>query len=195
MTQLVLRAHKDLVIPAAIPHLITLYINTMSVHFLPGQLDCTSSTTPLPYTGSPFGLLWSDIKLFFQHAYALPSIVVPLGPWGSGELDEIYPSLANIYDITLHLILMVVQMMMLTSIPLFLISPIPLGLFVLYLLIFFSANHAVCLLLNGRTPTLESQVSLDPSRVPKQYEDEKWIFLNGVAVGYDVLVLYLEPAS
>ena len=168
---------------------IALLERRMTVFFLPAQVDCTSSTTPLLYTSSPLDLLWSDIKLFFHHAYTLPGIMLPLGPWGSGELDELYPSPANLYSIFLHVTLILGQLLVLISIPLFLFSPIPLGLFVLYLTIFSSVNHAVCLLLNGRKLTLESRIKLDSSSFPHQHKDEQWIFVNGVAVGYDITLL------
>ena len=156
----------------------------MTVNFLPAQVDCTSSTTPLPYTGSPTGLLWSDIKLFFYHIFALPSIVVPLGPWDSGALDELYPSLANLYAISLHAVLIVAQSLVLLSIPICLCFPIPLSTFVMYIIIVYLTNHYICLLLNGKKPTSESLVELDRRGHSDKHEREQWIFLNGVAVGY-----------
>ncbi|KAI9802389.1 MAG: hypothetical protein M1833_001895 [Piccolia ochrophora] len=167
----------------------------MSVNFLPGQVDCTSSTIPLPYTSSPLRLLWSDIKLFFHYAYALPGIIIPLGPWGSGALDELYPSPANIFDISLHLVLVAIHLLVLISIPVCLFVPVPLGAFVLYITLFLSVNYLVCLSLNGTKSTLESEVELGPRSVLNQHNDERWIFLNGVAVGQHWLQSNIDRLS
>ena len=148
------------------------------------QSDCTSSTAPLPYTSSPFALLWSDIKLFCYHALAVPGIVLPLKPWSSGPLDELYPSLANLYAITLHVFLIFAQLLVLISIPICLFFPIPLGLFVLYAAIIYMFNYFFCFFLNGKHPTLQSRVKLDCHRFFDRHEGEQWIFVNGVAVGY-----------
>ena len=153
----------------------------MVVEYLPAQIDFTSSTVPLPYTSSPVKLLWADIKLFFHYAYALPGIVIPLGPCPSGPLDELYPSVANIFDITLHIILISMQLLFLLWIPVCLIIPMPFGIFVLSFAVGMVINHVVCLLLNGWKPIVES--TIDVSQFPN-HDDERWIFLNGVAVGY-----------
>ena len=153
----------------------------MAVEYLPAQIDSTSSTVPLPYTSSPMRMLWADVKLFFHYAYALPGIVIPLGPYPSGPLDEMYPSMANTFDITLHMILILMQLVFLLSIPLCLFLPVPLGIFALFVAVALSMNHAICRILNGRKPILES--NMDVSAFPDR-DDERWIFQNGVAVGY-----------
>ena len=156
----------------------------MVVNYLPSQRDLTSSTAPPTYRSSPLHLLWSDIKLFFSYAYTLPGIVVPLGPWESGALDELYPSLANIFDITVHMVLIASQLAVLVSIPICIVTPVPLGVFILYLAVWFSLNYIFCLVINGRKPSLLSRTDLGSGGFQEKHEDEQWIFLNGVAVGY-----------
>src|SRR4051794_18492473 len=67
-------------------------LRTMTfVDFLPAQVDAASSTNALPYTSSPSGLVWSDVKLFFGVLSYFWGIVAPMYPFGSGKLDELYP--------------------------------------------------------------------------------------------------------
>lgn len=144
----------------------------------------TKTSTPLSYTAQPWRLCYSDIRLFFTWIIYLPNIVLPIGPWPSGYLDELYPSRANLYDIILHGILFIAQATFLLSIP-FLIF-MPFGLFISYLGGFCGLNYFVCQLLNwsccipseGLQPTEDAHFQ---SWAP--CEDEYWIFLNGVAVG------------
>src|SRR5579862_3497983 len=66
------------------------------VDFLPAQVDAASSTKALPFTSSPSGLVWSDVILFFRVLSYVWTIVAPMYPFGSGKLDEMYPSFQNI---------------------------------------------------------------------------------------------------
>ena len=154
----------------------------MSAQFFGSQTG-EETNQPLTYTGSPLKLLASDILLFFRWKPYLPNIVIPLWPWPSGDLDEIYPSLANIFDITLHSILFVTQAAFLISLP-FLLT-VPFFLYVAYMGAFIALNTVVCRLLNGQIPEggLKSTED-DHSRAWARHDDESWIFLNGVAVGY-----------
>lgn len=113
----------------------------------------------------------------------MPNIFLPLWPWPSGDLDEIYPSSANIHDIVLHSILFVAQAFFLISLPF--LSTVPFLFYVVYIGAFIALNRAVCKLLNGKIPEggLKSTED-DHSRAWELHGDEIWIFLNGVAVGY-----------
>jgi hypothetical protein len=151
---------------------------TMAVEFLPSQIG-TEASVPLPYTGSPFQLLWSDILLFFHRIQFLPGILLPLKPWPSGALDELYPSRENIKALALHTFLFVYQAVFLLSLPYFLM--VPLALFALYVAVVLLLNGAVCEILNGTERFLYSRVEVDDPR--PEHGSEHWIFLNGVAVG------------
>jgi hypothetical protein len=154
----------------------------MSVQFFGSQTGGETDEA-LSYTGSPLKLLASDILLFLRWSAYLPNIVLPLWPWPSGDLDEIFPSLANIFDITLHSILFFTQAAFLISLP-FLLT-VPFFLYAAYIGAFIALNTVVCRLLNGKIPEggLKSTED-DHSRAWVRHDDESWIFLNGVAVGY-----------
>lgn len=141
------------------------------------QIDHTRSSRALTTTLSPIHLLRSDIVLFFKHFLALPGIVFPLCPWRSGPLDELYPSNANIVAISTHTVLIFLQLFLLVFIPICVVFPLGW----LYVAGCLTVNRALCYLLNGpRNKVFLSKVKL--GRLPK-HDNERWIFINGVAVG------------
>ena len=149
----------------------------MAVDFFSSQVGI-GRTVPLPYTGSPLRLLCSDVVLFFNKLRFFLGIVLPLRPWNSGKLDELYPSLANLADIAIHVFLFVYQFLFIVTLPFG--FAFPLVLLVPYLFVVLGFNYLVSIKLNGWKRFVESQVSVD-SR--PGHEEEHWIFINGVAVG------------
>ncbi|OLN81038.1 hypothetical protein CCHL11_09412 [Colletotrichum chlorophyti] len=101
----------------------------------------------------------------------------------SGSLDELYPSVANIWDITLHTILVITQSTFLISLPF--LSFISFNIFATYVIAFVMINYVVCMLLNGniKNNSLRSFSSPESTQWEIDHQDEEWIFLNGVAVG------------
>jgi hypothetical protein len=143
-------------------------------HYSPAEL--LRSTAPLPYTSDPWALFFSDIALFVINAWSIPFVVWPFTPCNSGRLDELYPSRANIFDLTVHVVLALAQLTFLVSIPLCGFFPVPFSVVILYVIGFLITNYLLCkVLLNGLKPTLESQA--DISHFPDPREDEMWIFL------------------
>ncbi|KAL6302976.1 hypothetical protein BKA93DRAFT_827053 [Sparassis latifolia] len=164
-----------------------------NVSFLPAQVDAALASRPLTATISPLYLFLSDLVLFFGNAFYLPGIVFPLAPWPSGHLDELYPSLANLSAISVHLFLVCLQLGFLLS--------LPLGLFfvgavwLLYCAAVLFAVFLVCLPLNGGR---NGQKVLSDRRIlhgcdPK--DRESWVFINGVAVGKHWLQSNLDRLS
>ncbi|GIK07926.1 hypothetical protein Aspvir_003596 [Aspergillus viridinutans] len=153
----------------------------MAVTFYGSQTK-TETVAPLSYTDSPWRLFSFDILLFLRWSPYLINIFLPLWPWPSHCLDELYPSLANIHDIVLHTILVVAQSFFLISLPL--LITFPFGSYIFYIGLFLALNKVVCTLLNGKIPEdgLKSTED-DHSAAWKRHDDESWIFLNGVAVG------------
>ncbi|KKK20741.1 hypothetical protein ARAM_002713 [Aspergillus rambellii] len=151
------------------------------VMYLPPQL-AEPPNSPLPYTASPWKLLWTDICLFFRCARYLPGIIFPLTPWNSGCLDELYPSLRNIVSVTLQLVLSVCQLLFLLSLPILLVWMVPtLGVLVYMVTVLF-LNKGICdLFLNRGDSVLVSSV---PEKEAPEHQHEHWIFINGVAVGH-----------
>ncbi|GAB7364254.1 hypothetical protein MBLNU230_g4802t1 [Neophaeotheca triangularis] len=141
----------------------------------------TNDKKPRPYTGSPLKLLWDDLVLCLTIWRAVPGILLPILPFRSGRLDELYPTAHNIANVVLHCILIVVQLLFLLSLFILPFVPVvPVGVAVAYLCVFWFSNKYICYLLNFNTTVLESTVDL--KHYPT-HEDEYWIFLNGVAVG------------
>ena len=138
-----------------------------------------SSTTPHSYTGSPLALLRHDILTAFEFILFLPFIIFPLTPHKSGPLCELYPSLANLYDIFLHGILIIMQLPFILSVPFWVVFPV--WWVVLGVAGFVAVNESICYLLNGKDMEVKSNPDFVEAR--KEHEHEQWIFLNGVAVG------------
>lgn len=145
------------------------------------------SAAPLPYTANPFLLFVKDLGLFVANIFTaggLLSIVLPLTPTPSGGLDELYSSWQNIWAILLHAFLVVVQLVFLVSLVPFAIAiPLPI-LYFLYVVGFVVGNQYFTILLNGRRNRglFRSNDKFTEGR--KLDEHEKWVFINGVAVGY-----------
>ena len=152
----------------------------MDVTLLGDQLlDDLISTAPLPYTSHPLSLVRIDVLLFIRYILFLPNIVAPFRPWPSGELDELCPTRENLIAMGLHLFLIILQVVFILSLGLCFLLPV--GLVVAYIVAFMFVNAAICRLLNGSSKKLhvsKTDLSMFPS-----HDDEKWIFLNGVAVG------------
>lgn len=138
---------------------------------------------PLTHTGSPWRLFVSDIRLFFRNILYIPCIFLPLYPWLSGPMDELYPSQANLTDIAFHCVLFVAQLGFLTSlIPLLMYLPV--WIYLLYIATVLGLNALVCLHFNKDIPYDGLKSTEDKySRKWTPHDDEYWIFLNGICVG------------
>ncbi|KAJ5725048.1 uncharacterized protein N7483_006405 [Penicillium malachiteum] len=137
------------------------------------------NSTPLPYTASPFKLLWSDICLALRYAWALPFAFLPLRIGRTDHLDELYPSARTGISAGSQVLLAVYQVLFLLSVPIAIILMVP-GLWIfLYIVTVVTLNHVFCMvLLNGFQRLIVSQVP-----VPEQpsHSGERWFFINGIA--------------
>lgn len=135
------------------------------------------------YTDLPWKLLAYDIYHFFRLAWALPYIVWPVVPADSGPLDELSPTLANLWCIAVHAVLAVLQLVFLVGlVPAACLLPVwaAAGLVALCL----GANHVLCaVLLNGGHGTIEYHSRPECAPALPEHAHEQWVFLNGVAVG------------
>ncbi|KIW91583.1 uncharacterized protein Z519_07550 [Cladophialophora bantiana CBS 173.52] len=148
----------------------------------------TPSSKPIPYTANPLLLMLNDLMLFAEITITwpitagLPSIVLPLCPTRSGSLDELAVTGANARASFLHIILIVAQIFFLGSLfPLaFIVMP---SLYLLYVVAFVMGNKWFTALLNG--PRQRGLFESNPAcmRGKARHEHEKWVFINGVAVG------------
>lgn len=104
---------------------------------------------------------------------------MPIKPWNSGELDELYPSRKNLFCIFVHFVLVILQLCFILALPIAIFFPLwmsGLGIGALLLL-----NWAMCKLLNGKELIFHSEKKF--ARALPEHEHEQWVFVNGVAVG------------
>ena len=150
------------------------------IKFYGSQVGGTT-VTPHSYTDSPMVLLRQDISSALKLLAFSPFIVWPLKPFGSGVLCELYPSFANLFDIFLHVILILMQLpvIVLLFIPFWIVFPV--WSIIIGALAFWTVNQTVCYILNGSKLLYHS----DPkyATLKNEHKHEQWIFLNGVAVG------------
>lgn len=131
------------------------------------------------YTDMPWKLIMWDIYHFFTFSWALPWVLWPVRPCDGGHFDELSLTRQNIWCMFLHAILIVLQGSFILVLPLTLLFPA--WLVAIWMSGFFAINWFICLGLNGKTITFNS----DPKYAPalEEHAHEQWIFLNGVAVG------------
>jgi hypothetical protein len=132
------------------------------------------------YTDFPWVLLLRDIKYFFVYSWALPWIIHPAFTYGSGELDELYPTLRNGICILLHFLLIILQLTLLVTLPVITFL-IPIGAAAGVVLCFLLVNKLLCWFLNGSGHEFHSDDKY--AKLKPEHEHEQWIFVNGVAVG------------
>ncbi|KAK5073293.1 hypothetical protein LTR70_010321 [Exophiala xenobiotica] len=153
------------------------------------------SSQPVPYTSSPGRLALQDLWLFVRITLvwpitdSLPSIVLPFYPFRSGPLDELYPSPQNLWALSLHIFLIFTQAtFLLLLVPSVLLGlPVPLlgwtPSCILVVVGFVVGNGYFCILLNGTKRRYESITDPEWQEAWQKRDDEKWVFINGVAAG------------
>ncbi|KIW32572.1 uncharacterized protein PV07_04102 [Cladophialophora immunda] len=146
------------------------------------------ASKPIPYTANPLLLMVNDLMLFAEITFTwpitagLPSIVLPLFPTRSGSLDELAVTRANLWAAFLHVVLIIAQTIFLGSlVPLAFIG-LP-SFYLLYIVGFVMGNQWFTVLLNG--PRRRGLFESNPAcvRGKPAHDHEKWVFINGVAVG------------
>jgi hypothetical protein len=143
----------------------------------------TNQHSPLLYNTAVGSLLY-DIKLVFGLLRFLPRLFFPLRPFRSAELDELFPSFANLRVISLHFMYTIVQLAFLIALPCSVVHPF---IIIAYIAAFIRINKTLCMLtLNGRAYFITSNV--DISKFPS-HDNERWIFINGIGVGYVVALI------
>ncbi|KAL4920143.1 hypothetical protein BDW62DRAFT_199231 [Aspergillus aurantiobrunneus] len=133
---------------------------------------------------NPFRWVSEDIASVFSLSRLLPLILLPLHPLRSGPLDELYPSLPNLRDVTLHIILILSQLFLLFSLPVSFATlwAVPFIAHAAFYASFALVTSVVVRLLNGR-PRVRSLIGVPTSRQPVNDESELWFFINGIATG------------
>lgn len=121
-----------------------------------------------------------DIYQFFRLIWALPYVVWPFTPAGSGYMAELAPTAGNIWCLVIHTVLIVLQLaFIIAGLPALVMLPVWVAAIAIGLCL--GVNHVLCMLLNGRGIEYHSNPACAPA-LP-EHAHEQWIFLNGVAVG------------
>ncbi|KAK5676538.1 hypothetical protein LTS10_010839 [Elasticomyces elasticus] len=152
---------------------------------------------PLPYTANPILLLILDVTLFFCASFSclgLFGIVWPLVPWPSGKLDELAITCGNARAIIIHGFLFLAQFAtVIAAIVSLLTFVVPTPVYFTGLIVAITVNQWVCrALLDGRPGQTfyagqkYASNPKDPGKlwVSEKHLEERWVFINGVAVGH-----------
>ncbi|KAL3456200.1 hypothetical protein BJX64DRAFT_281532 [Aspergillus heterothallicus] len=140
---------------------------------------------PSDMDSNPFRWVWEDICSVLRLANLIPRIILPLGPFPSGKLDELYPSLPNLWALALQIFLVISQVLLIFSFPFALLAfwALPLVAHFAFYMAFAIVTSIIVRLLNG-PPSGRSLIGVPTTRPPVNDESELWFFINGVATGY-----------
>ncbi|KAL2793141.1 hypothetical protein BJX66DRAFT_232910 [Aspergillus keveii] len=140
---------------------------------------------PSDMDSNPFRWVWEDICSVPRLANLIPRIILPLGPFSSGKLDELYPSLPNLWALALQIFLVISQVILLFTFPVGLLAlwALPLVAHAAFYTAFAVVTSIVVRLLNG-PPSGRSLIGVPKTRPPVNDESELWFFINGIATGY-----------
>ncbi len=152
-----------------------------TTHFYGSQIGGQSEIN-YGYTDMPSKLMAWDLYYFFHFMWALPYILCPLTPADSEELSELSPTRANVWCIVVHVVLVLMQLGGVLS--LLFLTLLPVWTAAAAVGIFLLVNKALSMLLNKSGVEYHS----DPKYAPAldEHAHEQWIYINGVATGYEV---------
>ncbi|KAL2846047.1 hypothetical protein BJX68DRAFT_277217 [Aspergillus pseudodeflectus] len=139
---------------------------------------------PSDMDSNPFRWVWEDICSVPRLANLIPRIILPLGPFLSGKLDELYPSPPNLRALALQIFLFISQILLLFSLPVGLLAlwALPFVAHAAFYAAFAVITSIVVRLLNG-PPSRRSLIGVPKTRPPVNDESELWFFINGIATG------------
>jgi len=112
---------------------------------------------------------------------------MPLSPTDSGDLDELSWTAANLWCVFVHAVLVGLQGSFLLSLPF--LAMLPFWAVLTIFGLFIPLNNALCASINGEGVEFWSDPAYAPAR--PEHAHERWIFINGVAVG--CVLVYLCP--
>ena len=149
------------------------------VRFIPSQMDPLSATTTQAARESPFRLFIKDARVLFTMLQWLPWVFIPFRT--SNPNGELYPSLANLRSMVLQGVLLGCETIFLClALPIYLTMPGALSILL---------AACCCLIIlglarlgQGRRFAYSKMDEATKIRA-KQYEHERWLFVNGIATG------------
>lgn len=136
---------------------------------------------------NPIRLLCNDIYSVFRLSGLLFFVIIPVWPWPSGPLDELYLNGPNVRDLILHIHLVITQILLIITLPIFsvLFVAFPTFVHIFFFETGWLATKTVTWLLNGSSTT-QCLVGVPTNRQPVNDESELWFFINGIATGYSL---------
>lgn len=149
------------------------------IKYIPPQQDPMAAATTRAARQSPIRLFFEDAGVLLRLLRYLPNIFLPLK--ADNPSNELYLSLTGIRDMITQILLFILETLLLVlAIPAFLVLPglVSLaGLALLCLTIWLIAKP-----MEG--PTIAySNMAEDTLALAEQRKDERWVFVNGCAVG------------
>ncbi|KAL5001259.1 hypothetical protein BDV10DRAFT_199181 [Aspergillus recurvatus] len=159
----------------------------------PSTSNPTSSFLSIPHDipSNPFLLTAQDILTVLLLFPLLPNIVLPLHSLSS-PLDELYPTVLNLRDLYLQIILLLSQISVLLSLPIALITlwAVPCIMHAFFCISFGIVTGLITWILNdkGQGHRQESLVGQPERRqavngTGADRDGEAWFFINGIATG------------
>ncbi|PLB44572.1 hypothetical protein P170DRAFT_513733 [Aspergillus steynii IBT 23096] len=178
--------HSNTTTPYALLSISTILILSATMDPIPiftASRPTDTQDPPLPYTASPWRLLLSDLRLAKQFYRHIPQMFRPLRD-SDGPIAELNLTWENLWVILVHIILIFYQVGFLISLPVlsfFCLMPAP---FLLpYIWLAFKVNKVICRWTLNRGDRILHSTYMLPENPPWPREHERWIFLNGIAVG------------
>ena len=155
-----------------------------SVTYIPPLRDGACGTTPR--SQQP---LWSVMR----HEMAQMMRMMPTFCWAL--LVRRRPaSWADTAEMMLHVMLACLEMgMMLAAVPLWFI--LPGGLFAAWGCACAGMVMAMCWMVNGREQMYQCNAGSESWMMGQEAEDEKWVFIGGMGMRYEIVSIYLCRAS
>lgn len=150
-----------------------------NVHFIPEQMDPVSATTTQAARQNPLRLFIGDAGVLLSMLGWLPWIFLPFRT--SNRNAELYLSLVNLRDMALQGVLFGWETLFLVlALPIHMLLPGTLSIPIAVGCCLFVVGMAKI----GQGPTMVySKMDEATTMRAKQYENERWLFVNGIATG------------
>ena len=152
------------------------------VRYIPPQMDPLAASSTKAARQSPLRLLMQDAGVLVTMLPYLPNIFLPLK--AKDQSCELYPNLLGLRDAVLQGWLFIMEtLLLLLIVPAILILPgvISLAAFAMCCLTIYLASHPM-----DGSRIAYSNLDGETLVMAEQHKDERWLFVNGCATGYDI---------
>ncbi|RDW71720.1 hypothetical protein BP5796_07754 [Coleophoma crateriformis] len=157
-----------------------------SVTFIPAMIDGSCGTTPLSFRETPLQLLLNDLKIIGQNFACVPEMARSLCTLKS--VKDLFESWRAFRDLLLQILLALIEIVALVmAVPMFL--ALPGGLFLGGCLIFGCVVALLSMPLKG------SRILRNRHYAEGEFDDERWVFVNGSLTSHNQLRNHLSKLS